>query len=80
MIIKLIKENFSIYPDNLSSISIFKQTENLQYKLYKFYRDNFTGLHFFKATLKLFKSDIFLQVPSNISQLIGPKNDRLSVR
>ena len=39
----------------------------------------FTGLHFFKATLKLFKLGKSLEVSGNISQIFGPKNDKLSV-
>ena len=39
----------------------------------------FTSLHFFKATLKLFKLGKSLEVSGNISQIFGPKNDNLSV-
>ena len=36
----MIKENFSVCPDNLSSVSIFKQNQHWQYKPYKFCKDN----------------------------------------
>ena len=39
----------------------------------------FTGLHFFKATLKLFKLGKSLEVSGHISQSFGPKNDKISV-
>ena len=39
----------------------------------------FTGLHFFKATLKLFKLGKFLKVFGDTSQIFDPKNNKLSV-
>ena len=39
----------------------------------------FTGLHFFKATLKLFKLGKFMEVFGDTSQIFDPKNNKLSV-
>ena len=74
---RLIKENFSIYSDNVTSVSVFKRDQHQQCKSFKFYQDHFQ-VSIFKATLKLFNSRISFKYPV-IFQIFGPKNDKRSV-